>query len=112
MDTLYCLNISMVTIRFVSSLPYLGKITEKVVVKIALEIRNHLNTYNFNQPPQSAYTENHRAEMAIVKMVNDMLRSLDKGPCVLLVMLDLSVAFDSVDHELLFHIGAFKCMNP
>ena len=38
-----------------------------------------------------------------MKIVNDMLRSLDEGQCVLLVMLDLSAGFDTIDHELLLH---------
>ena len=42
-------------------------------------------------------------ETAIVKIVNDMLRSLDKGQCVLLVIQDLNAAFDTIDHELLLH---------
>ena len=62
-----------------------------------------MRTHNLNQPTQSAYRENHSTETAIVKIVNDMLRSLDKGHCVLLVMLDLSAAFDTVDQELLLH---------
>ena len=86
--------------RPVSNLPYLGKITEKMVVK---QLKNHMSKHNLNQPAQSAYRENHSTETAIVKIVNDMLRSLDKGQCVLLVLLDLSAAFDTIDHELLLH---------
>ena len=86
--------------RPVSNLPYLGKITEKMVVK---QLKNHMSKHSLNQPAQSAYRENHSTETAIVKIVNDMLRSLDKGQCVLLVLLDLSAAFDTIDHELLLH---------
>ena len=56
-----------------------------------------MNKCNLNQPAQSTYREYHSAGTAIVKIVNDMLRSLGKGQCVLLVMLDLSAAFDTID---------------
>ena len=81
--------------RPVSNLPYLGKITEKVVVK---QLKEYLKDHDLNQPLQSAYREFHSTETAIVKIMNDILISLDKDQCILLIMLDLSAAFDTVDH--------------
>ena len=86
--------------RPVSNLPYLGKITEKVVVS---QLTDHINSNNLDQPLQSAYKKLHSTETAIVKIVNDMLLSLDDDSFVLLVMLDLSAAFDTVDHTLLLN---------
>ena len=50
---------------------------------------------------QSAYKERHSTETALLRVHNDILLSLDKGFGVLLVLLDLSAAFDTVDHELM-----------
>ncbi len=86
--------------RPVSNLPYLGKITEKVVVA---QLTDHININNLDQPLQSAYKKHHSTETAIVKIVNDMLLSLDDDSFILLVMLDLSAAFDTVDHNLLLN---------
>ena len=84
--------------RPVSNLPYLGKIIEKIVVE---QLTTHMTTNNLHQPLQSAYRKHHSTETAIVKIMNDLLMALDSNQCVLLIMLDLSAAFDTVDHELL-----------
>ena len=47
--------------------------------------------------------EHHSTETAIVKIMNDILLSLDKDMCVLLVVLNFSTAFNTVDHKLLFN---------
>ena len=56
---------------------------------------------NLHQPLQSAYRKYHSTETAIVKIMNDLLMALDSNQCVLLMLLDLSAASDTVDHELL-----------
>ena len=50
---------------------------------------------------QSAYRKKHSTETAILKIHNDILRAMDRGECTILVMLDLSAAFDTVDHNIL-----------
>lgn len=43
----------------------------------------------------------HSTELALLKVFNDIFVALDKGDCVILVLLDISAAFDMIDHEIL-----------
>ncbi len=58
---------------------------------------------DFNDHMQSAYWKYHSTETALVKVHNDIMETIDGGSCVILVLLDLSTAFDTVDHEILLH---------
>ena len=49
---------------------------------------------------QSAYVKNHRTETALLKVKNDILMNMNKGHVTLLVFLDLSAAFDTVDNAI------------
>ena len=69
---------------------------------------------------QSAYRLARSCERALVRIQNDILVSLDKRKTVILVLLDLSAAFDTADHRLLldqlYRIGirdnAHRWMHP
>ena len=50
---------------------------------------------------QSAYRSNHSCETSLVKLVNDILWGFENKNFIALVVLDLSAAFDTVDHEVL-----------
>jgi len=64
-------------------------------------IRSHVTSCsNFNSF-QSAYRSKHSTETALLYTVNNICRSADEGDCTLLISLDLSAAFDTVDHNLL-----------
>ena len=82
--------------RPVSNLAYLGKLIESVAIK---QIDKHLSALGLHEPLQSAYTQNHSTETAMIKVVNDILCALDRGQCAYLVLLDLSAAFDTIDHQ-------------
>ena len=84
--------------RPVSNLPFLSKILEKVIAKY---MSAHKNRHDLEIYLQLAYRQHHSTETALLKVQNDILRSLDKGECVFLVLLDLSAAFDTVDHHTL-----------
>ena len=81
--------------RPVSNLPFLSKILEKVVSNALSE---HRSKNSLDIPLQSAYRQHHSTETALLKVHNDVLRALDRKECVFLVLLDLSAAFDTVDH--------------
>ena len=54
-----------------------------------------------HEPMQSAYRACHSTETALVRVQNDILRTLDQGGAAILVLLDLSAAFDTIDHSIL-----------
>ena len=74
---------------------FLSKCCEKVV---ASQFISHLRENKLEEIFQSAYKVGHSAESALLRVHNDMLRALDDRKCVMLVLLDLSEAFDTVDH--------------
>ena len=84
--------------RPVSNLPYLSKLLERVVSKQLVE---HLTNFQLLDDFQSAYRPGHSCETAVLRVLNDVLCSADKGDVTLLVLLDLSAAFDLIDHQLL-----------
>ena len=84
--------------RPVSNLPTLGKIIEYPAVS---RFNNHLQENNLTETYQSAYKVSHSTETALLKVKNDMLNELDKGKAIMLVLLDLSSAFDTIDHDIL-----------
>ncbi len=51
----------------------------------------------------------HSTETALLRVQNDILMQLDKGDAVLLVLLDLSAAFDTIDHAILLKRMAKRC---
>lgn len=50
---------------------------------------------------QSAYRKYYSTETALLKVSNDILRAVDQKEEVVLVLLDLSAAFDTIDHNIL-----------
>ena len=83
--------------RPISNLMFLSK-CEKVV---ASQFISHPRENKLEEIFQSAYKVGHSTESALLRVHNDVLRALDDGKCVMLVLLDLSAAFDTVDHGIL-----------
>ena len=84
--------------RPVSNLTFLSKSIEKVA---SVRVLDHLHDNDLEECMQSAYKKHHSCETALVLVQNDILRSLDDNRSVLLLLLDLSAAFDTVDHSIL-----------
>lgn len=64
-------------------------------------MRQHLEAIDSIPKHQSAYRSGHNTETALLKIVNDLLLSVDSGEVKVLCLLDLSVAFDTVEHQML-----------
>ncbi|CAJ1061240.1 RNA-directed DNA polymerase from mobile element jockey [Xyrichtys novacula] len=84
--------------RPISNLPYLSKILEKVVYNQLLPF---LEDNGITELFQSGFKALHSTESALLKVSNDILMTTDSGKFVVLVLLDLSAAFDTVDHSIL-----------
>ena len=84
--------------RPVSNLSFISKVLEKVV---AHRIQSHLASTNTSNPFQSAYRKSHSTETALLRIQNDILMAMDKGKVTALTLLDLSAAFDTIDHSIL-----------
>eukprot|EP00116_Pleurobrachia_bachei_P000156 sb/3460418/ len=81
--------------RPISNLSFISKILEKCV---AQQLTQHIETNKLFSSVQSAYREAHSCETATVKIVNDILIQMDSKTKVILVLLDLSAAFDTISH--------------
>ena len=81
--------------RPVSGLNFISKVTEHVVAK---QLKSHLSRNNMDNINQSAYKSGHSTETALLKIKNDIHLNLSKGRPTALVLLDLSAAFDTIDH--------------
>lgn len=84
--------------RPVSNLPFLSKIFERLVLS---RLCDHFMKNNLFPKCQSAYRPYHSTETVLLKVVGDILLHIDNGLVDLLALLDLSSAFDTVDHGIL-----------
>lgn len=84
--------------RPISNLTFLSKVIERLVVE---QMTHHLNDRNLMPKLQSAYRRHHSTETALVKVLSDILDAADSRQVTLLGLLDMSAAFDTVDHDIL-----------
>ena len=84
--------------RPISNLPFLAKVMERVVIT---QLNDHLKSQGLLEKFQSAYKTQHSTETALLKVQTDLLNNIDKGQVSVLALLDLSAAFDTIDHQLL-----------
>ena len=84
--------------RPISNLIFISKILEKVV---ASRIQSHLSSNSLSSSFQSAYRIFHSTETTLLKIHNDLILAMDRGEVTSLILLDLSAAFDTVDHSIL-----------
>ena len=86
--------------RPVSNLRFIAKILEKRVLS---KVSSYLNPHNLYNTCKSAYRPGHSTETALLKVVNDLFLSLNKGNISVLALLDFSSTFDTIDHTILVH---------
>ena len=91
--------------RPVANILFSSKLTEKEVL---LQVNEHMATNNLHIDKQSGYKAFFSCETLLLRVSNDILLALDSSTCCVELLLDLSAAFDTVDHDLLLDILYFE----
>ena len=82
--------------RPVSNLNYIWKLLECVM---AAQLVTHIERHGMMEAHQSAYHSSHSMETALLKVKTDVIQVLENQEVACLILLDLSVAFDTIDHN-------------
>ena len=86
--------------RPVSNLTFISKVVEKLTLN---QFTKHCDEYHLLPDSQSAYRF-HSCETNLIKLVNDLLWAMERQEVTAVTILDLSAAFDTVDHDLLLEV--------
>ena len=81
-----------------NGLTVLSKLLERLVAK---QLVDYLTRSKLLPNLQSTYRAHHSTETAVLRVLSDILRAIDNGDLAMLTLLDLSAAFDTVDHATL-----------
>ena len=87
--------------RPISNLQFISKLVERVVLS---RLNEHMNNIGCPLPNQYGYKPAHNTESLLVKITNDLLIASDSKTATVLLLLDLSAAFDTVDKTKLMKI--------
>ena len=92
------LELAFKNLRPISNLAFVSKLIERAVFN---QTHDHLQRSGLYPLFQSAYRKYHSTETALLRVTNDILLNMNSQRVTLLVLLDLSSAFDTVDHAIL-----------
>ena len=97
------MGLELITLNYqpVSNLSFLSKVLERCVVN---QFTAHCDVNNLLPGYQSAYKRNYSCETALIKITNDCLWDMENQMVTAMVAIDLSVAFDTVDHAILLDV--------
>jgi len=84
--------------RPISNLSMVSKLLQRIVFR---QLYSYLSATDVLPRLQSAYHKHHSTETAVLKVLTDILYAVDDGDLSVLALLDLSAAFDTVDHDIL-----------
>ena len=92
--------------RPVSNLVFLSKVLEKAVLE---QFITYCDTHKLIPDYQSAYRKNFSCETSIIKVVNDVLWNFENQEVCAMCMIELSTAFNTVDHQILLQVLQSIC---
>ena len=87
--------------RPVSLLSFISKLTERVV---HTRVNSYLSENDLHVPSHFGYKRHHSCETFLLKLIDDILVTIDNKLGVVVLIIDLSAAFDTVDHTVLLNI--------
>ena len=87
--------------RPVNNLLYFSKLTERVV---ANRLDEHMDVNCLHEPSQFAYKKHHNTEMLMLNLIDEALRGFDNNLATIVIFLDLSAAFDTIDIDRIIEI--------
>ena len=87
--------------RPVSNLQFISKVTERAVL---LQFMDHCNQHDLIPDYQSAYRQGYSCETSVLCLLNQALWAMENQEITACLLLDLSAAFDTVDHDLFISI--------
>ena len=91
-------SVEVSNFRPVSVLPVISKVFERLLYN---QFYSYLQQHAILNPAQSRFRQKHTKQDVLVSIVDDWRKQLDENQLVGAVMLDLSKAFDMVDHRIL-----------
>ena len=92
---------TFVSYRPISNLSFISKLTERIVHS---RLNEHMDMNNLHCNTQYGYKKYHSTETLLLKFMNDILVAMDCKSGVVVLLIDLSAAFDTVDHQVLLKI--------
>ena len=95
-DTLDCDILN--NYRPISNLSFISKVIEKCAL---CQLSEYLEQNQLLCDAQSGYRPHHSCETLLIKMVDDINKYINQNQAVALILLDLSAAFDTIDHNIL-----------
>ena len=80
---------------------FFSKVLEKLV---ANRLHEHIYKHHLSNDLQSAYKRFHSTKTAFLQIHNDIVDNMDNDKVIALTLLDLSAAFDTIDHLILLRL--------
>ena len=84
--------------RPISNLSFMSKIVERIVVR---QLSHYLDANGLLPKLQLGFRRHHSTESALLRVLSDLCSSVDNERISLLALLDVSAAFDTIDHAIL-----------
>ena len=93
--------------RPISNLSFFSKLIERIVLS---RLQKHMHDNNLNNNRQFGYKKHHSTETLLLKFTNDLIIGMDSKNGVVVLLMDLSAAFDfdTVDQRKLLNILCFQ----
>ena len=86
--------------RPISILPAISKIFERIMFN---QIHNHFSMHNLFYSGQYGFRANHSTQFAALELIDRITQDLDQGNMPITIFMDLSKAFDTLNHDILIY---------